>query len=170
LQGFPGLEELNISNCRKLVDISALSCCTKLKKLVMWQPAIYANPSAAEREEEQALARRWQAYPRMRLFSASLSSLSSLEELYLGTSPAEVGSCKWITDIEFVRKLPCLRFFSLRGCDKVQDVAALAVCPSLLVVDLRQVSYRLERGGLHCLSSCPSLVRFILGQVFQRHL
>ena len=152
------------------MDISALSCCAKLKKLVMWQPAIYANPSAAEREEEQALARRWQAYPRMRLFSASLSSLSSLEELYLGTSPAEVGSCKWITDIEFVRKLPCLRFFSLRGCDKVQDVAALAVCPSLLVVDLRQVSYRLERGGLHCLSSCPSLVRFILGQVFQRHL
>jgi len=31
------LEELDISSCRKLMDMSALSFCPNLKKLVMWQ-------------------------------------------------------------------------------------------------------------------------------------
>ena len=31
------MEELDISSCRKLMDMSALSFCPNLKKLVMWQ-------------------------------------------------------------------------------------------------------------------------------------
>ena len=116
LSQIPHLVELNISACKDLVDVSALTCCLDLRKLVMWQPALYCNASGAEAAAQQLLRERYDRYPVMQVVSQSLSMLSSLESLYLGVDPSEVGVCDWVTDINFVTKMPNLKLISLRGC------------------------------------------------------
>jgi len=158
------LKELNLTGCRRLTDMSALACCGGLRKLVMWQPATYANAGGADKEQQEELKRRWEIYPRMKVVNSALASLASLQELYLGVSPDQVGTCGWVTSIAFMPKLLQLRLLSLRGCNKLREVQPLAACPALLVADLRDVGYSLDGGGLDCLASCRTLVRLVLGQ------
>ena len=101
-QAMQHLTTLDISGCHKLTDLSALCYCTRLQKLVMWQvctgylccpersrsdkqflsqPPTYGNASGADKEAQQLLMRRWEAYPRMRVFNSSVSFLSSLKVL-----------------------------------------------------------------------------------------
>lgn len=48
--------------------------------------------------------------------------------------------------------------------NKLHDVSPLSMCAALLVADLRDVAYSLEKGGLNSLTGCASLVRLVLGQ------
>jgi len=157
------LEELDVSGCRQLMDVSPLAYCTCLRKLVMWQSATYANASDTEQRLHGHVSAH-SNYPRMQLLNRSLSFLPSLQEIYLGVSPAEVGTCGWITQIDFVKQLQQLRLLSLRGCNKLRDVSPLAHCTALQVADLRDVAYSVEKGDLNALTGCPSLVRLVLGQ------
>ena len=136
------LKELDLTGCRRLTDMSTLACCTGLRKLVMWQPPTYVNASGADKEAQLEMIKRWESYPRMKVVSSALCHLASLQELYLGVSPDQVGTCGWVTSVAFAPKMLQLRLLSLRGCSKLVDVSPLAACPALLVADLRDVGYR----------------------------
>jgi len=48
------LEELDVSGCRQLMDVSPLAYCTHLRKLVMWQVRVDDCVCERERAHERA--------------------------------------------------------------------------------------------------------------------
>jgi internalin A len=142
------LQELNLSWCQALTDVSGISCLTGLQELnLSWCQALTDVSGLSGLTGLQQLNLSW---------CQTLTDVSGLSGL-TGLQQLDLSNCNALTDVSGLSGLTGLQQLDLSNCNALTDVSGLSGLTGLQQLDLRGCEALIDVSGLSGLTGLQRL-------------